>query len=338
MSKPWDPLGDMPDLHGKVAVVTGANSGIGFAIVKLLALHGAKVYYTTRSEAKAQKTREALQASSPDINLGKLEWLRLDISDLKSITAAADELKKKETKVDILINNAGAATSSTELVGRWEYHMAVNHIGPFVFANRILPLLKNALTHADADVRIVNLNSTAQVGMLPSSFKFNFDSPAGLVEPVSSYPWQWRYLGRFVFGFDMIRYAVSKAANFLFAQELQRRLDAQHLPILSIAVHPGEVATEGVMNTNTALVRFMARLLFLKPEQGAVSPLFAATATEVRRNSERYKGRFLLPVGKVTPPNPVAADERQVKGLWDNTTEEVNKQLVADGLPTLQPW
>lgn len=136
----------------------------------------------------------------------------------------------------------------------------------------------------------------------------------------------------------MIRYAVSKAAAVLFAQELQRQLDKQNLPILSIAVHPGEVATEGVMTSNTAPVRIMARLSFLTPDQGAASPLFAATAKEVRQGPEKYKGKFLVPIGKVMAPNPVAKDKAQVKGLWENTTKEVNKHLIADGLPPLQAW
>lgn len=136
----------------------------------------------------------------------------------------------------------------------------------------------------------------------------------------------------------MIRYAVSKAATTLFAQELQRRLDEQGLPILSIAVHPGEVATEGVMTSNTAPLKIIARMSFLTPKQGTASPLFAATAKQVRQDPEKYKGKFLVPIGKVTAPNPVATDERQVQGLWENTIAEVNKQLIADGLPPLQTW
>lgn len=141
-----------------------------------------------------------------------------------------------------------------------------------------------------------------------------------------------------MFPFDMIRYAVSKAAAAIFAQELQRKLDEQHLPILSMSVHPGEVATQGLMAGNNALVKVMAKLTFLTPDQGAVSPLFAATAMEVRENSEKYKGQFLLPDGKIGESNPVTRDDRQMKGLWDITTKEVNDQLHIDGLPLLEAW
>lgn len=144
----------------------------------------------------------------------------------------------------------------------------------------------------------MTLGSSAQSTMLPANFKFQFDSPTALSNPVSSFPWQWRYLGRFIFGFDMIRYAVFKAATLILVQELQRRMNEQDLAIISIAVHPGEVATEGVVATNTALLRFIARASFLSPDKGAVTPLLAATAKEVRQNPE-YKGKYIVPVGKI---------------------------------------
>lgn len=203
--------------------------------------------------------------------------------------------------------------------------MIYSHMGVFLLANRLLPLLKNASTAKDADVRIVNVSSTAQTSLLPSHFKFNFDSPACFKNPVTSYPWQWRFLGRFFFAFDMIRYAVSKTAVVLFTQELQRRFDEQGLSITCIAVHPGEVYTEGLVSVNNFLVGAIARMAFISAEQGAVNSLFAATATEVRENVEKYKAKFLVPVGKLEAPNPVAEDAAQVKGLWENTTIEVNK-------------
>ncbi|KEZ43364.1 hypothetical protein SAPIO_CDS4824 [Scedosporium apiospermum] len=232
----------MPNLSGKVVVVTGGSTGIGYATVRLLARRGAKVYFTTRSEPKARKAHQTL-ASDSEVEPENVIWLVMDLFDLRSINAATDELKRRETKVDILINNAAASTSSTDLVeGRYEQHMAA----------------------------------------------------------------------KFLFGFDMIRYAVSKAAAILFTKELQRRLDDQDLPILCVAVHPAE--------------------------QGAATPFFAAVAGEVRQKANVYKGRFLVPIGKVETPNAVAEDNRQIKGLWENTTQEVNKQLAEYKLPSLEAW
>ncbi|SPO04169.1 uncharacterized protein DNG_06852 [Cephalotrichum gorgonifer] len=216
--------------------------------------------------------------------------------------------------------------------------MAANHAGPFLFVNRVLPLLKNAAKAKDADVRIVNLGSIAHISMIPHHFDFQFNTAVALTNPVPSYPWQWRYLGKFMFDFDMIRYAVSKAAVVLFTRELQRRLDEQGLSILTVVVHPGAVLTEGLLSSNNALIKTIARVSFLMPEQGAATPLFAATADEVRKDFSKYKAKFLVPVGKIETPNPIVEDDRQVKGLWENTTAEINKQLAAEGLPSLDGW
>lgn len=136
----------------------------------------------------------------------------------------------------------------------------------------------------------------------------------------------------------MIRYAVSKAAVVAFTKELQRRLDESGLPILTICVDPGAAATEGVMAVNNAVFAALARWTFITSEQGAATPLFAATAEAVRQDAGLYKGKFLVPIGRVEAPNPVAEDDAQVKGLWKHTTLGVNEQLAAEGLPALEEW
>ncbi|KAK1724163.1 hypothetical protein CaCOL14_004700 [Colletotrichum acutatum] len=339
MAKQWKALNDMPNLKGKIAVVTGGNSDIGREIAGILAQKSAKVYITTRSETTAIKSRYRILDAHPEINPENLQWITMDVTDMRSVTSTADKLKEKERKVDILIHNAAAGTTSTELVGPgWEVHMATNFIGPFLFTNRMLPLLKNALQDKGADVRVITMSSSAQTALVPGKFPFNFNSPDCFRNPVPSPPWQWRYVGRFIFGFDTIRYGVSKAANAIFAQELQKRMDEQKLSILSMAVHPGEVATEGVFSINPSLVKMIARWTFISPEQGAATPVFAAASNEIRQDSLKYKGKFVFPGGKIGDPNPVASNEEQVAGLWRNANEEVNAQLRAQGLPSLQPW
>lgn len=207
-----------------------------------------------------------------------------------------------------------------------------------VFINRILPLLKNASSEQDADVRIINLTSIAHSALLPSSFEFVFDTSEALSNPVISYPWQWRYFGKFFFNFDLIRYAVSKAANVILTQELQAHFDKHNVPILSIAVHPGAVASEAAVGTSPAPLRFIARRLYLTLDQGAVTPLFAATAKEVRQDAGKFKGTFMVPFGDIGVPNPVVKDARQVKGLMDTTFKEVNQQLASNDLPPLEAW
>ncbi|KAM5350259.1 hypothetical protein ACJ41O_006764 [Fusarium nematophilum] len=210
--------------------------------------------------------------------------------------------------------------------------------GPFILVNRLLPLLKNAAAEKDSDVTIISISSTAQNAMLPADFKFQLDTPTLLSRPVTVYPWSRRYTMRYLFGFDAIRYSVSKASIVLFIKGLQRRLDAQGIPILAISVHPGEVNTGSLRAINGALLRFITRFAFLTPEQGAASPIFVATAQEARRDAGDYKGKFLEPVGKISTPNPVANDEAQVRGLWENTTVQVNLKLASEGLPPVAGW
>lgn len=113
----------------------------------------------------------------------------------------------------------------------------------------------------------------------------------------------------------MIRYAVSKAAVVMFTKELQARLDRQGVPVVCMSVHPKEVLTEGVLAINTTVVKSIAKMTFITPEQGATTPLFAATAEEVLTDTSKYRGAYIEPVGKVISPNPVAEDDEQVKGL-----------------------
>ncbi|OLN85423.1 putative oxidoreductase C736.13-like protein 8 [Colletotrichum chlorophyti] len=338
MSGIWNPLTDMPNVEGKVVVVTGGTAGIGTSTVKYLALRGAKVYFTARSRSKAENTIDSLTSEFPQIGREQLDWLPVDLANLQTVRAGLAELKARETMVDILINNAGIASSTTEKAGPgWEWHMAVNHVGHFVFTNGILPLLKKAANQEGSDVRIVTLSSNVNYAMLPQNFEFTFESTSFLTTPVPYYPWQWRYLVRHIFYVDMIRYAVSKLANLLFAQELQRLMDEQGLPILSISVHPGGVDSEGCKDIGNAVFS-LVRSTFLTPDQGAITTLFAATAEKVRQNPETFKGKYLEPYGKVVTPHPVSKNQKQVKGMWDNTTLEVNKHLAKAGLEPLQNW
>lgn len=213
-----------------------------------------------------------------------------------------------------------------------------SHVGHFVFTNGIMPLLKHALTYENADVRVVTLSSRVARDFLPPNYDFHFDSPSFLTNPAPSYPWRWRYLNRHIFFVDMIRYGVAKAANMMFAQELQRLMDDQGLPIISTSVHPGGVATDSVTDIGNSVFGLLVRTTFITPDQGGVTSLFAATAKEVRNSPEKYKGGFLEPFGKVGTPHVVTKNEKQVRGLWDNTTVEANKYLVELGLAPLGSW
>lgn len=201
-----------------------------------------------------------------------------------------------------------------------------------------MPLLKSTAQIPDSDVRIVTISSTAPQVFLPKNFEFEFDKLSGLYSPVSAYPWSYRMFFKFLFYADMILYSVSKAGTQIYASELQKLFDQHNLPILSLIVHPGEVATEGLMNINNMVIRTVARLTFLSSEQGAASPLFAATAPVIRQDQDHYKGSLLMPGGNIASLHPVVMDEKQARGLWNLMTKELDQHLIAERLPALQKW
>lgn len=131
---------------------------------------------------------------------------------------------------------------------------------------------------------------------------------------------------------------MSKTANAIFAQELQRILDEQQLPILSVSVHPGSVATDTTKEIGTSFLYFVLRRLQISIEDGAATSLFAATAKQVRDEKGRFAGKYIEPAIKITHPHVVLDDQKQVRGMWENTTVAVNKYLQKRGLPILQSW
>ncbi|KAH7157993.1 daunorubicin C-13 ketoreductase [Dactylonectria estremocensis] len=339
MTKAWNPRLNMPDLKGKVAVVTGGNSGIGLHTVKHLASKGAKVYFTARSEAKATYTIDYVLSNSAGVSKDRVIWLSMDLSDVKSVKYAVEELRAKEQTIHILVNNAGLVMNKFETTeAGWEMAMAVCHVGHFVFTNGILPLLKRAASNEHADVRIVTVSSSVQYFFFPPKYEFDFTTPAFLTGTLPYDPWQWRYLQKHMFTADMMRYSLAKLANFIFAQELQRRLDEQGSSIISLSVHPGSVRSPNALDIFSAPLKALMRRVMLGEDEGSFTLLFAATAKDVRERPDEFKGKYVEPVGEVKPGHVVGNDEKQVQGLWDTTTNEVNKLLAKKGYAPLLDW
>ncbi|KAF7561025.1 hypothetical protein G7046_g3116 [Stylonectria norvegica] len=339
MAKGWSPYSDIPDLTGKVAVVTGANSGIGLQTTKHLVSRGAKVYFTTRSESKAKTTKDHIRSIHPDVPENGLIWLPLDLGKIKSVNSAIAELKAKETKIDILVNNAGMVPEDMKLnEGGWETCMAICHVGHFVFTNGILSLLKEAAKDKNADVRIVTVSSNVTYIMIPPDYPLDFTSTAFLTGSLPYIPWKWRYFQSAFFTVDMVRYAMAKLANALFAKELQRRLDEQGVPIISISLNPGGVLSDDGLTIFSGFIKPLMRRVLVSPDQGSFNSLFAATAKDIRDKSELYKGQYIEPIGQVHASHPVLKNDKQVRAAWDTTTTEVNKYLNSQGLSPLSDW
>ncbi|KAG9254109.1 daunorubicin C-13 ketoreductase [Emericellopsis atlantica] len=339
MATQWDPLKDMPDLKGKVAVVTGATSGIGFHTVKHLAAKGAKVYFTARNEAKAKRTQEEHLELNPQLSAEQLPWLLADFEEVETAARAAEFLRSKEEKVDILVNNAGGAPRTLEHTSAgWEKSMASSHIGHFVFTNGVLPLLKKAASSADADVRIVVVSSNAMHVVLPPDYALDFTKPELLRGTLPYTPIKYKLLRPLVFNVNMLHYAVSKLANAMFAKQLQRHLDSKHVSIAVVSLHPGGVASDRIHEVFKPWVWPLVSGNFVPQDTGSHASLFAATAKEIRVEEKGFMGNYMEPMGVVHAGHPLLHDEAQARGLWENTQAEANKYLEGKGHGGLLDW
>ena len=249
MSTKWTEA-DIPDQTGRVALVTGANSGIGFEAARALAEHGATVLLGCRNPAKATDALARIQAAAPDATV---EILPLDLADLASIHAAADDVAARFDRLDLLINNAGVmALPKLSTNDGFEMQFGTNHLGHFALTGHLLPLLLRT-----PDSRVVSVSSTGhRMG------RISFDDLTG----------DKRY-------HRWLRYGQSKVANLLFTYELQRKLAAAQSATIAVACHPGG------SNTNLAhdagllmkLAQPAANLVMQSAAMGALPTLRAAT-------------------------------------------------------------
>jgi NAD(P)-dependent dehydrogenase (short-subunit alcohol dehydrogenase family) len=250
---------DIPDQSGRVAVVTGANGGLGYVTSRELARRGARVVLCSRDEVRG---REAVARLIAEVPHADLELRSLDMADLSSIRSFADGIQASYPAVDLLINNAGVmAIPRRETADGFEMQFGTNHLGHFALTGLLLPLLLQ-----QPGARVVTVSSNAH-----KPGKLDFDD----IMHERSYR-RWRV------------YSDSKLANLLFAFELQRRLSAIDAPLISVAAHPGTAATNLVRpgsqgNPVKQIVMTLGvRVVGQSEAQGALPQLYAATAPEVR--------------------------------------------------------
>jgi NAD(P)-dependent dehydrogenase (short-subunit alcohol dehydrogenase family) len=232
---------DLPALHGRTVVVTGATSGIGLVTARELARAGARVVLAVRDVAKGERAA----ATMP----GEREVRRLDLADLDSVRAFAEAWKGD---LDVLVNNAGImAVPERRTREGFELQLATNHLGPFALTNLLLPHVTD---------RVVTVASGAH--------------RAGRIE-LDDLNWERRPYDRWR------AYGQSKLANLLFTLELQRRLDEARSGLRALAAHPGWAATNLQGRTGNpvqdALMAVGNRLLAQSDERGALPTLYAAT-------------------------------------------------------------
>jgi NAD(P)-dependent dehydrogenase (short-subunit alcohol dehydrogenase family) len=289
---------DVPDQSGRVAVVTGSNTGIGYQTAAVLAQSGAHVVLAVRNLEKGNLALARIVAAHPNADVTLQE---LDLSSLSSVRAAATALRSAYPRIDLLINNAGVMWTPKQLTADgFELQFGTNHLGHIALTGL---LLDNLLPVRGS--RVVTVSSTGH--RLRAAIHFD------------DLQWEHRY-DRYA------AYGQSKLANLLFTYELQRRLAGHQKNTIAVAAHPGAASTELTRNVPTLVKPLFALagpLLFQNAPMGALPTLRAAADPDVEG------GQYFGPDGlgeqrghpKLVSSSAQSHDEDLQHRLWQVSEE-----------------
>ncbi|KAF9479836.1 NAD(P)-binding protein [Pholiota conissans] len=281
---------DIPDLSGKVIIVTGANTGIGKETAKALLEHNAKVYIAARSSEKATKAIQELKTATGKEAL----YLKLDLADLKSVKAAVEEFSTKEKELHVLFNNAGVMIPPIEQLTAQGYDLqfGTNVIGHFYFTKLLIPLLvAGAKSSPDGKARVVNTSSSGSLFTKTIRFDALRDTAARKKAGTQE------------------MYFQSKLGNVLFANELAKRYGDQG--IVSTSLNPGNIRTDLQRNAGKFLMFFLELTLWDAP-YGALTQLWAGTSPE----GANLNGKYLIPWARIGTGNKAGNDPKLQGDLW----------------------
>lgn len=305
----FDPSRDIPDLSGKVVLVTGGK-GIGGATVKLLAEHNARrIYVCARSRSSADALIESIAGTHPNV---EVIFYPIDLSSLESVKKYAAEFVKANDRLDLLFLNSGISTTGPALTEEgYQSQFGINHLGHALLTQLLMPtMLRTLRGHKDADVRIMVTSSAAHRDVWGKGFD------ADNVRDANAY------------GSALTRYGHSKLANVLFARGL-----AQHYPdITSTSYHPGVVKTEIWSKDEgnpwiMAFFRPFVAMLGRSVEDGARTGLFLATQ-KVAENGAYYE-----PVGVKKAGSKWGRDPEEAEKCWIWTEKELRLYNGGIGWP-----
>jgi len=281
---------ELPSQAGRLAVVTGANAGLGFESARRLCHAGAKVILACRSQGRGEAAVKRILEEKP---AGSALFRPLDLAQLESVKAFAESFHRGEAPIDLLLLNAGVMTPPTreETADGFELQFGVNHLGHFALVAQILRSLSE-------EARITVVSSMAHRGG-----RIDLEDLQWIKRPYS----RWGSYGQ------------SKLANLLFAAELQRRLRLGERHIKVSAAHPGWTATE--LQRNSTFFRVLNPLMAMKPAQGALPSLHALTCQELQG------GEYLGPRGfkemrgnpKIVGRSKEAQDPEMARLLWERS-------------------
>ncbi|KAF2855170.1 NAD(P)-binding protein [Plenodomus tracheiphilus IPT5] len=312
-------LEEVPDLSGKVAVVTGGSEGIGYGCTHTLLSHNiSKLFIISQRQDIVEDAISAIASEMGDDKAKKVVWMQCDLSDWEQTGRTAFDIAKQTDRLDILINNAGRGIMTYQLAKNGiDLHMATNHFGHVVLTSHLLPLLKSTAKKGDK-VRIVQFGSNLHE-QAPKETEFR-----DVNELNTDYGAQPQY-GR------------SKLAAILYAKYLHRHLHTEHPNILSNAIHPGIVETrQSTQHIHEAFPLLgygmsVGAQPFKKTQfEGAVSAMFAATKTE-------ESGLYVCPPAIVEQGSDKANDVELGERLMELTVrvvrEKTKSQSVDKGCP-----
>ncbi|EAQ70411.1 short-chain dehydrogenase/reductase (SDR) superfamily [Synechococcus sp. RS9909] len=290
---------DIPDQRGRLALVTGANSGLGLETTRALLAHGATVLMACRNRERGETARRSLSDQSASKG-GSIELLDLDLADLESVDRCAQTVRQRFGRLDLLINNAGVMAPPRQCSRQgYELQFATNHLSHMALTRALLPLMEG-----QPDARVVTVTSGAQY-----FGRIAWEDPNG----EQRYD-RWQAYGQ------------SKLANVMFALELDRKLRDRGSSIRSLAAHPGLARTNlqpaSVSANGSRLEALAYRLmdpLFQSAAMGALPQLHAATAASAQSGEHYGPNRLggLRGYPKRQRVAPAAEDPQQRERLWD---------------------
>lgn len=295
---------DIGEYEDEIAVITGANSGLGFSATKILAENGAKVIMACRILDKAKEAKQEIieELDDPD-----LEVMELDLSSLKSVESFAGKFREEYDSLDILCNNAGLmALPRRETEEGFEMQLGVNHLGHFALTSHLIDMI------IDSNGRVVNQSSMAH-----EDAEIDFDDLMG----EENYS-KWGAYGQ------------SKLANLLFTYELDRRLKEKDIEVESVGCHPGVSDTNlfkiGPKMEHSKLKLYLGKIfskvLGQSPDKGCLPMVYAATSEEIEG------GEYIGPDGfkqmrgypEKQESSEASHNEEDAKKLWERSEELTN--------------
>lgn len=287
----------------KIAVITGANTGLGLETTKAFAENNIEVVMACRNESKAEKAKAEILNEVPE---AQLKILKLDLSNLDAVRNFAEKFKSEYNSLDILVNNAGLMIPpyGTTKDG-FELQFGINYLGHFLLTGLLLEPLKNA-----AEARVVSLSSLAHkwgdIYFEDLQFQKNY--------------------------YKQKAYGQSKLACLMFAYELDRRLKAQQLSVKSLAAHPG-LSRTNLFRHLTGMMKLLTPFVypFTQSAKSGAQPQIKAALDE-----KLAGGEYLGPSGfqeysgkpKVVGSNAISNDKEKAKRLWEISEKLCNFQYL----------